>query len=100
MELIRPKPITTDKPAEDRRKIILWRPITTNYDRLSIEEKKILLYILDNDKISRKQAVDLLNLGETKIKKIFGEMLIKKLLVRHGKGRSTYYKIANNTEKT
>lgn len=71
----------------------------TDYNQLSIEEKKILAYILDNEKISRKEAIDLLNLGETKIKEIFGEMLIKKLIARHGKGRSTYYTIANNTEK-
>jgi ATP-dependent DNA helicase RecG len=49
------------------------------------------LYLLDNEKISRKEAVELLKLGDTKTKEIFNKLLKKNLLVRHGQGRSTYY---------
>jgi ATP-dependent DNA helicase RecG len=70
------------------------RPITTDYDRLSKEEKMILLYILDHDKITRKEAVGLIGLGETKTKEIFNDLLRKQLIVRTGKGRSTHYYLA------
>ena len=65
----------------------------TDYDRLGVEEKRILLYLLDHEKISRKEAVELLAIGETKIKGIFNAMLDKKLIVREGQGRSTFYQL-------
>lgn len=65
--------------------------ITTDYDRLSKDKKDILLFLLDNITISRKEAVSLLNLGETKIKEIFNELINVKLIEIHGQGRSTYY---------
>ncbi|UBM62787.1 putative DNA binding domain-containing protein [Candidatus Sulfidibacterium hydrothermale] len=71
------------------------RPITTDYDRLTIEEQKILLFLLDNMKISRKYAVDLLDVKETKAKEIFNMLLNKKLIERKGKGRSTFYTLKN-----
>jgi len=67
------------------------RPITTDYDRLTFEEKKILLFLLDNEKISRKDAVNLLGVKETKVKEIFNMLIGKRLIERKGKGRSTYY---------
>ena len=73
------------------------RPITTDYDGLEIEEKKILLYLLDNDKATRKEAVELLGHGETKIKEIFNSLLEKELIRREGQGRSTNYKLVKVT---
>ncbi|WP_159519762.1 hypothetical protein [Sunxiuqinia indica] len=61
-----------------------------------MEEKKILEYLLDNEKISRKQAVSLLELGETKVKEIFGSLLSRQLIQRNGRGRSTFYTLTPN----
>ncbi len=67
------------------------RPITTDYDRLTLEEKKVLLFLLENEKVSRKDVVNLLGVKETKAKEIFNILINKKLIERKGKGRSTYY---------
>ena len=67
------------------------RPITTDYDRLPFEEKEILLYLLDNEKISRKEVIGLLGVKETKAKELFNSLIKKGLIERKGKGRSTYY---------
>lgn len=77
------RPITTDY---DR-----LRPIVFGYDQLEIEEKVILLYLLDNEKITRKEAVRIIGFGETKTKEIFNDLLKKELIIRQGKGRGTYY---------
>jgi len=91
------QPITDDYDQKPSKKTDYdrLRPITTDYDRLNIEEKKVLLYLLDNVKISRKDAVILLKLGETKVKEIFNSLIDKNLIHRHGKGRSTYYTLKN-----
>ena len=73
------------------------RPITTNYDQLNLEEKKVLMYLLDNEKISRKQAVSLLEFGETKVKEIFNSLLYRQLIQRNGQGRSTFYTLVLNS---
>ena len=67
------------------------RPITANFDQLEIKEKKVLLFLLDEEKISRKEAVTLLGLGETKTKEIFLGLIEKKLIIKKGQGRSTHY---------
>ncbi|HLR37400.1 MAG TPA: hypothetical protein VK084_05095 [Chitinophagaceae bacterium] len=67
------------------------RPITTDYDRLGLEEKRTLLYLLDNRKITKKEAVKLLGFGETKTKEILNNLVEKKFIIRRGKGRGTYY---------
>ncbi len=72
------------------------RPITTDYDRLSEEEKQLLLYLLDHNQIVRKEAVQLLKIGETKTKEVFNELMDKKLIERKGKGRATFYKLNHN----
>jgi ATP-dependent DNA helicase RecG len=53
----------------------------------------VLIYLLDNDQISRKDAVALLGYGETKIKEVLNTLLEKQLIIRVGQGRGTYYKI-------
>lgn len=80
-----PRPITTDY---DR-----LRPIVTDYDHLDKEEKDLLIYLLDHSKITRKEAVRLLDLGETKTKEIFNRLIAEDLILRKGKGRTTYYTI-------
>ena len=71
------------------------RPIATNYDRLPFEEKQILLYLLDNEKISRKEVIGLLKVKDTKAKELFNSLIKKGLIERKGKGRSTYYVLKN-----
>jgi len=71
------------------------RTITNDYERLDENEKMILLYLLDNKTITRKIAVDLLNLQNTKTYEVLNAMVHKGLLVRKGKGRSTYYVLKN-----
>jgi len=92
------RPQTTDERLESQKPSKTTdydrlRPIATDCDRLMIEEKKILLYLLDNKQISRKEAVKLLEYGETKTKEILNTLVEKKLIVREGQGRSTYYRL-------
>jgi ATP-dependent DNA helicase RecG len=58
---------------------------------LSRENREILLYLLDNDKITKKDVVNLLNCEETKAKTILKDLLKMNLIVRIGKGRNTHY---------
>jgi predicted HTH transcriptional regulator len=67
------------------------RTITSDYERLDENEKKILLYLLDNKKISRKIAALLLKFKSTKTYEVLNAMVDKELLIRKGEGRSTYY---------
>ena len=61
------------------------RPITTDYDQIILE------YIEKNKRITRKEAKAILDIGETKIKELFNEIIEKKIIQRIGAGRSTYY---------
>ncbi len=67
------------------------RTITNDYERLSIEQQKILLHILDNQKITRKEASNLIKSGNTKTYQVLKELLKFELIEVHGKGRGTYY---------
>jgi len=67
------------------------RTITDDYGRFETEEKKILLYLPDNEKMSRKEAVELLGLGKSKVFNILNSLTKEGYLERRGKGRSTYY---------
>jgi len=46
---------------------------------------------LDDQKISRKEAAKLLNIGKTKTFEILSGLLEKDLIERRGEGRSTHY---------
>lgn len=58
------------------------------------------MHILGNKRITRKSAVELLKVGETKIKELFNYLLQKELITRNGQGRSTYYTLRNKENKT
>ncbi len=75
------------------------RTITNDYERLSVEEQKVLLYLLDSKKISRKKATELLGLKNTKTYEILNALVSKGFLKRRGKGRGTYYTIKNIGDK-
>jgi ATP-dependent DNA helicase RecG len=63
---------------------------------LQIEDKKILIYLLDNGKISKKETLNLIGYGEIKTKEILNELIEKNLIVRVGQARSTYYKLSKS----
>jgi len=101
VEIMRPRPITTDndqladeKPAENRQKKRSMRTITDDYERLEEPEKQILLYLLDNNAITRQTAIELLNLQKTKVHEIFAGLVVKSYIIMKGKGRSTFYTLA------
>ena len=61
-----------------------------------MEDKKILIYLLDNGKISKKETLNLIGYGGTKTKEILNELIEKNLIVRVGQARSTYYKLSKS----
>jgi ATP-dependent DNA helicase RecG len=69
------------------------RTIANDYERLAKEEQEILLYLLDNKTISRKEATTLIGLKNTKTYEILNSLVEKNLIARDGQGRSTYYKL-------
>lgn len=62
-----------------------------DYGRLDLEEEKIVLFLLQNNKITRKEVIDTIGAHKTKAHEILSKMVDKKLIVRVGKGRSTHY---------
>ncbi len=72
------------------------RTITDDYESLSIEKKKILLYILDNGRITRREAVGVTSHQKSKVFEILNEMVKEKLLLTKGKGRATHYILNKN----
>ena len=69
------------------------RTIADDYENLNEKEKILLIYLLDNKTITRKEVINLLNLQKTKAHKILSSLTEKNILIREGKGRSTYYKL-------
>jgi len=49
----------------------------------------------ENRRITRKEAKVILELGETKIKELFNELIDRGLIQRVGAGRGTYYVLRN-----
>ena len=52
---------------------------SNDYERLTIEERKLLVCLLNNDKINRKKAMGILELKDTKIYEILAALIEKKL---------------------
>lgn len=67
------------------------RTITDNYIQLNETERQLLEYLLDNKSITRRVAVEILNLQKTKVHEIIAGLVDKKLIMKHGQGRSTHY---------
>jgi len=101
VEIIRPQLVeqikATEKPSKSRKIADDYgrlRTITDDYGRLNESEKQLLLYLLDNKSITRKSAVELLNLQKTKTHEILASLVEKNLVARKGQGRNTYYTLA------
>jgi len=67
------------------------RTITNDYERLNKEEKTVLLYLLKNKTISRKETMKVINMQQTKAYEILGKLVEEKIICKKGKGRSTHY---------
>ncbi len=70
------------------------RPVTTKSDRIGLIKKRnktIIKYLKLNGKITKKEAMKLLQLKDTKIKNILSELVKQKKILRKGKGKNTYY---------
>lgn len=65
--------------------------LADNYGRLNLEEEKIVLYLLEYGKITRKEVLDTINVQKIKAHEILSQMVEKKIIVRNGNGRSTHY---------
>lgn len=94
------RPITDDKMSDtagyvpDSDDYGRLRTITDDYERLSKEEQEILLYLLDNKTISRKEVIEILKVQKTKAHEILSELVEKNFITRDGQGRSTHYKLS------
>jgi len=99
VELYRMQNVKQDEHRKTATDYDRLRPIATDYDQLEIEEKKVLLYLLDNEKITRKEALELLGYGETKTKEILKTLLKKDLIERYGQGRNTHYKLSKTADE-
>lgn len=74
------------------------RTITDDYEQLSEEQRKILLYLLDNQKINRKVAMDVIGMKKSKTFEVLKKLLNTDLIEVHGKGRGTYYTLKKKHE--
>lgn len=74
----------------------LSRTITNDYERLSLEQKKILLFLIENEKITRREATNLIDVGSTKAYEILNTMVKIELITMFKKGRSSYYILKNS----
>jgi ATP-dependent DNA helicase RecG len=54
----------------------------------------ILLYLLDNKKVSRKKAADIIGLKNTAPYEVLTEMVSDGLIEKQGQGRTTHYTLA------
>ncbi|MFA7057918.1 MAG: hypothetical protein WC155_10250 [Candidatus Cloacimonadales bacterium] len=62
-----------------------------DYERLTKGKQNILLYLLDNNKITRKKAMESTDFKSSKTSELLTEMANEGLLTKKGKGRATHY---------
>lgn len=60
------------------------------------EEKTLLEYLIQNEKITRQVAMELLKLQKSQTFEILNALVEKKILQRQGQGRGTYYQLKPN----
>ncbi|WP_208123282.1 RNA-binding domain-containing protein [Facilibium subflavum] len=75
------------------------RTIANDCEQLTKEEQDILLYLLDNKMISRKEATTLIGLKNTKTYETLNSLVEKNLIIRNGQGRSTHYVLKRETNE-
>lgn len=70
--------------------------IATNSMELSESKRKIVSYIMENDKITNKEVCSLLDVKDSRAYKILKEMNEKGILKKEGSYRDSYYRIAED----
>lgn len=60
-------------------------------ERLNRNEKLIVKYLVKNEKITNKQATDLIGLSSAQVRRIFVSLQDKGLIEGHGKNKFKYY---------
>lgn len=75
------------------------RTIMDDYGRLSIEQQKILLYLLDHPKITRKVAMEVIGMQKSKTFEILNKLLEDNLIRVHEQGRATYYTLTKKNSR-
>lgn len=68
-------------------------------EQSAILKEKILAYIAETGRITRKEATKLINLKNTKTYEILSELVAEYKIIKKGKGRSTYYVLNSIREK-
>lgn len=53
----------------------------------------ITMYLIEHQSITRKQAVDILNVQPTKAYYVLDGLVEQNIIERHGQGRGTYYQL-------
>lgn len=95
IEIIRSQ-VDLDSKSTEKRTIAndyeRLRTITNDCERLIAEKKNILLYLLDHQSISRKEAASLIKAKNTKTYEILNQLLEEDQLIdKQGQGRATHY---------
>ena len=69
-------------------------------DRLARDsEQRIVTFLNENQKLTRSQATNILEFGDTKTKAFLNSLLEKGILERRGKGRATHYVLKSMSMK-
>jgi len=94
--------ILKSKPLNDREKKIsklsqvnewLTKVNARLTQELSENEKKIIFFIIQNNKINSTDLQNLLGISRVMANKYFKKLIDKKLIIRRGMGKSTYYEL-------
>jgi len=64
------------------------RPLITVDKRPSITIDKIIKFLIQNEKINNRQAREITDLSETRVREIFKDMCDKNIIVAHGSNRA------------
>ena len=76
---------TVVKPSE-----AVGKP-SDNIENLTFQEEKVIAYLEEHKKMVSKDVERLLRIKESRIRELLKQMVEKGLIVRLGRGRSTYY---------
>lgn len=93
IEIVRSQEDLPIEKTENERK---WT-ITDDYERLTLEKQKILLYLLEHQTINRSTASPLIQAKSSKTSEVLAQLLEEDQLInKKGKGRATYYTLKQN----
>lgn len=70
--------------------------VPVNQELLTESKKKIISYVLENDRITNKEVCDLLDIKDSRAYKILKEMNETGILKKEGSYRDSYYRIAED----